>query len=291
MHDGASARAFLDVEVKPSGGATPHVGTVFAKTQVLTQVSVPIGPTSPPHPTVIRPSDPSRLDEEYEIARAASAAIFETVADTSVAEQLNRIDLHTWGLEDCCLPRGARRIDLVGRLAHTSTLTAAWRLRPGSVPALRGGAGPGHRADGRRQPRAPADRAAHGRGDAARRPAGRRLTRVEWGEQDALQFPLCVSAAAQGGGTITGVSVARGNLVLADHGETRVEWYPDDPGWGVPPSQLSLDPPDPGIVVGERPYSFRLGEGPLAQRVATPATDTQSAAEMLAADPREPTRR
>src|SRR5205814_211734 len=129
VYDGASARAFLLVEVEPGAGS----GTVTAKTQVLTRVSVPIGPKSPPHPAVIRPSSALRMDAEYEQARAASGAIFETAADTPVAEQLNRIRLHNWGLEDCCLPRGARRIDLRGRLALTSTLTDPWRLRPGSL--------------------------------------------------------------------------------------------------------------------------------------------------------------
>lgn len=49
---------------------------------------------------------------------------------------------------------------------------------------------------------------------------GNRLLEVEWGREDALPFPLCVSAI---GGPpdcdlVQDLSVARGNLVLADHG-------------------------------------------------------------------------
>ncbi len=287
LYDGASARAFLQVDVRPSSGAAPNDGTVLAGTQVLTEIAVPIGPKPPPHPAAIRPSDPLRLEAEYEQARAATAAIFEVAADTRVAEQLNRVELHAWGRQDCCLPRGARRIDLLGRLARTNVLTAAWRLRPGSFLLFEEVLGP---ATGLEADADPAHRQVVRLTDVALlrdELLGLWLTRVEWDQADALRFPLCLSAEAQGGGTIANVSVARGNLVLADHGETRVEWYPDDPGWGLLPSELAARPPDPGIVVGERPYSFRLGEGPLAQRVDTPAGAAQSVADLLAADPGE----
>src|SRR5262249_43121901 len=49
------------------------------------------------------------------------------------------------------------------------------------------------------------------------------ITEIAWGLEDALPFPLCISAVtdeAHGAKTLTGVSVARGNLVLADHGRT-----------------------------------------------------------------------
>ena len=50
---------------------------------------------------------------------------------------------------------------------------------------------------------------------------GMPITEVSWAESDALPFPLCISSvadAAHGRLAIEGVSVARGNLVLADHG-------------------------------------------------------------------------
>jgi hypothetical protein len=50
-----------------------------------------------------------------------------------------------------------------------------------------------------------------------------RVTEVEWSEDDALPFPLCVSSttdADHGVRRIEGVSVARGNVALADHGRT-----------------------------------------------------------------------
>lgn len=46
-----------------------------------------------------------------------------------------------------------------------------------------------------------------------------RLTEVAWHPGDALPFPLCVATAASGS-PVSGVTVARGNVVLADHGRT-----------------------------------------------------------------------
>jgi hypothetical protein len=49
------------------------------------------------------------------------------------------------------------------------------------------------------------------------------ITEVWWAAEDALPFPLCVSALtdeAHGGTLVEDVSVARGNLVIADHGRT-----------------------------------------------------------------------
>ena len=52
---------------------------------------------------------------------------------------------------------------------------------------------------------------------------GQRITQIVWAGEDALPFPLCLSAqtdSAHGGQFIELVSVARGNIVLADHGFT-----------------------------------------------------------------------
>ena len=56
------------------------------------------------------------------------------------------------------------------------------------------------------------------------------------------------------------VSVARGNLVLADHGCEVVEWHPGDPA----------NPAVTGIQLGTRAYRFRLKQGPLSFRVPLP---------------------
>jgi hypothetical protein len=73
---------------------------------------------------------------------------------------------------------------------------------------------------------------------------GTPITEVRWAESDALPFPLCISAvadAAHGRLLVGGVSVARGNLVLADHGYS----VPDAENLGrVPPPRFAY-PSDP----------------------------------------------
>ena len=55
------------------------------------------------------------------------------------------------------------------------------------------------------------------------------LTRIRWSRDDALRFPLCLSSRAPGADLVEGISVARGNLVLADHGQTVDEQVADPP--------------------------------------------------------------
>ena len=48
---------------------------------------------------------------------------------------------------------------------------------------------------------------------------GTQVTQVSWADADALPFPLTVSATINGV-AVTGIAVARGNIVLADQGVT-----------------------------------------------------------------------
>ena len=52
---------------------------------------------------------------------------------------------------------------------------------------------------------------------------GTLVVEVEWHEADALPFPLCLSSIGEDGSAIDDVSVARGNVVLANHGRARDE--------------------------------------------------------------------
>ena len=80
------------------------------------------------------------------------------------------------------------------------------------------------------------------------------LLRVTWRRVDALKFPLCLSARIPGLDPLRNVSVARGNVVLADHGRTIVEDFA--PVQAVPPGRL---------------FRFRLTNGPLTMQ-CQPAT-------------------
>ena len=64
---------------------------------------------------------------------------------------------------------------------------------------------------------------------------------MTWNDEDALPFPFCLSAVRRSEGNQAHVSVARGNIVLADHGLTC-----DDESLGTVPEPFLFMPPASG---------------------------------------------
>ncbi len=125
----------------------------------------------------------------------------------------SEIHFYTWGEKECCLERGSTSATLVNE---------SLKLKVGDVLIFEEVLGPvtGNPADA----------------DPARRHAVR-LTRVtpgedalyqqpiieiEWAAEDALPFPFCVSAIGEAPDCkyLENISVARGNVILVDHGRT-----------------------------------------------------------------------
>jgi len=84
------------------------------------------------------------------------------------------------------------------------------------------------------------------------------LTSVTWGLADALTFPVCLSAKLDDTTYIDGITVARGNLILADHGHTVSE-------------EIHTLPAAPPAECQRRPHRFLLDKGPLSFRVPSPS--------------------
>ena len=140
---------------------------------------------------------------------------------TLFAEQ-NSMNFYTWGDANCCLPAGATEATLLGPQEDAE---------PRRHSALRGGP----RAADRDSPRTPTPRTAAPSCSPASSPTdykgrplvdpltGDAITRITWSAGDALPFPLCISSTTDsehGSAPVFGVSVARGNIVPADHGIT-----------------------------------------------------------------------
>lgn len=146
--------------------------------------------------------------------------VFETTRDLAVHEDLNALSFYTWDADVCALPRGATRATLRWPAGSTAT------LRAGDLLLLEARVDPetGHTEDAdptRRQVvrlravGAPAVDPLHAGSD----PVWYR--EVTWDDADALPFALTVSALRSDGLTLVrDVSVARGNIALADHGAT-----------------------------------------------------------------------
>lgn len=184
MHDGANARTWLFLEAGASF-VVPK-GTAFATNG---EISLAPGP--------------------------GVAVVFETMHDVKLFPARNKITFHTWSDTECCLPKGATRATLKN--------SPALLLQPRDLVLLEEIVSPttGNMADL----------------DPARRHVVR-LTNVvsrtdlldstpvldvEWDEADALPFPLCLSKIvedAKGLPLLADISVARGNIVLADHGHS-----------------------------------------------------------------------
>lgn len=204
MHDGANARAWLVLEVSPPPVGLPHA-VLPARTPVLTGEAG--------SGTVIRPW-------QVQAAAARGAAVFETLHDAELRPGRNLIEIYTWGDEDCCLPRGATRATLAGT-------DAALGLRAGDVLLLEEVAG----ADTGLPQDADLSRRHVVRLSERPRPrtdpvTGTAVLEVAWHRRDALPFALCLRWQLRDGARRP-VAVARGNVVLADHGRTA----PASPVW------------------------------------------------------------
>lgn len=175
--------------------------------------------------------------------------VFEPMAKDNIHlyEGQHEIHFHTFGDKECCLPKGATKATLIGKWieppppaekphcdpvegpppelpAPSAKATAAQdlHLRPGDVLIFEEVIGPktGNEADADpkhrhavrltdvRHGQDPLDSSA--------------ITEITWAEEDALPFPLCLSTMGPPPKckVIEDISIARGNLVLVDHGLT-----------------------------------------------------------------------
>jgi hypothetical protein len=218
MHDGRNARAWVHIDVDTDGVAlTPTGAGASRPVQFFTR--------APGAPARIEPPE---LSPAYQDALRARPRVFELVADAlpdgmRLWTSHGRIRFHTWGDRECCLPRGATRATLRGPLPQ---------LVAGAVLILEEVLGP---RTGRPDDAKPAHRAVvrlvsvvstmpDGSGAPLVDPlTNEPIVEIRWHGDDALAFPLCISSWADLAETpvhIEDVSVARGNVVLVDHGKT-----------------------------------------------------------------------
>jgi hypothetical protein len=242
MHEGRNAWAFVQFEV----GST---GTVPMHTKVLSRVIEPLRSRSAPPAAVIPEADvpPAAFESDPALA---PVRVFETAFDLAVHDTHNTLFIHTWGDARCCLPVGICSVYLytLGAAIGTGERPAILPvLAPGDFLLLEEVMGPqsGAKADAdpthRQVVRIESVRSLTV-GDPAFRDliaadgalqifrvgdTPMPLMEVTWRRADALTFPLCLSATALDERPLRNVAVARGNVVLADHGRTTLEFIDD----------------------------------------------------------------
>jgi len=265
MHDGRNAWTYVHVE-------TSSTGQVPMGTKILSRVGDPLRNETVPPSTVIRgvdlPGDAFADDPALLRSR-----VFETAFAIDVHPENNTIFLHAWGNLECCLPGGATSAyvyaldpanpDRVVRPALHSGDFILFEEVMGPETGSPTDADPEHRQavqlievidaedtvyqemllNGELQVRGVADPSLP-------------LLKVTWQNQDALSFPLCVSAETREGELLRNVSVIWGNIVLADHGRTIVETH-------------ELEEP----VQPNEPFRLGLKEGPMTMQCQPDTVD------------------
>lgn len=213
----------------------------------------------------------------------------------------NELAFYTWSDQACCLPIGATSATLAGHFPDFSPENHFFLAFEEVI-----GPRTGNLADRDRSNR-PVVRLVEVTAFAGGAPltdpvTGAQVTEVRWADEDALVRPLCLSAEtdlAFGRVYLPRVSVARGNIVPADHGQTFVDedlgsvpgatrsWAP-----GRGPLALADDGARPTSCdesICERPAAERIGPryNPVLARVpltfAAPLATGVSATALLAA--------
>jgi Baseplate J-like protein len=246
VHSGCNARAWVVFEVDAAtsaDGQTLSAGTVLLSRGAEGETTVP----------------PTQLAKRLASERPT---VFETMVALTLRAKHNAISFYTWSDEQCCLPAGATRATLVDDPALELVVGDVVLFEEIRSPTkgTEADADPTHRHAVR------LTRADHVVDDLD----GTKVLEIEWAAADALPFPLCVSAVVAQPGQAAAkaeIAVARGNVVLADHGLS-----------------LAGEPLVPEIAPAGRPYRPHVQQGPLT--FAAPFDPTAPAAAATQTDPR-----
>jgi hypothetical protein len=194
LHEGCNARVWVQVRVS-------EPLTLPKATQMLTHVSASM-PTIPPHSVA------------YDEALLGQTKVFETMHAIRLFPAHNEISLYVEEGEESALPQGGTSAILLN--PEDEHHRGLW-LKPGDVlifeevknatTGAKTGVDPSRR------------HAVRLTGILPGRRGGKHVLHVTWSDADALPFPLRL-AVRQQGDIISGISVALGNIVLADHGLT-----------------------------------------------------------------------
>lgn len=256
IHDGCNARAWVVIDFNP-----PVDPQTNQSNQITEEGVKLLGPSIEKNRSGVKLLTRSTLPdgvlaiEKFQDAVNAGAQVFETLHDVTLYSCLNTIYFYTWGDEQCCLPKGSTQATLedsgcsdppelknpdcsLQKLLKRGSVLVFEEVR-GTTSGLAIDADRTHRHVVRLTKVIPTT------DPLTQQP----ILKIKWDIEDALPFDLQISNVDVRGNPITNISVARGNVVLADAGCTipkpqpgtsrqDVEWANktpenlwDDSGW------------------------------------------------------------
>jgi hypothetical protein len=190
MHNGCNARAWICIQADDNSG---HI--IPKKTRFLTG------------------SGDGRLvvkEEDLENELNQGAKVFEAMYEVPLFKANNKIYFYTWGDSECCLPTGSTKATLKD---FETGDARRLRLQRGDVLIFEEIASPQGIAEDKDISHKTAVRLTNV--ESSQDPLTKTwVLNIDWGDEDALTFPLCI------GDESAPVAVAHGNVVLVDHGLT-----------------------------------------------------------------------
>jgi uncharacterized phage protein gp47/JayE len=195
VHDGCNARVWVQFKLRQD---SPQVLLERDHTVISNKVA----------------GMPAVLANNEGAALLAGAQLFEPVHDAVLFLEHNQMSFYTWGETDCCLPTGATEATLAGAFPNLKTGDVLiFQEVKGPLTGIAGDADMRHRCAVRLTQVATLLDPVFGAAP---------VTEIQWSSGDALPFPICLSATVPDSNgspqAVTDVSVALGNVVLADHG-------------------------------------------------------------------------
>ena len=157
-----------------------------------------------------------------------NVSVFESMHELTLKQSYNRIEFYTWGDKDCCLPQGATRASLDNHDASLNGLKPGELLLFEEVASINGSepdADPAHRHIVRLTDLEFVTDPLY---------EDRQVVKIAWSQADALPFALCLKQVEienpsaslgdeglqENGKLLRSMSLARGNVLLADHGRS-----------------------------------------------------------------------
>lgn len=230
VSDGANARAWVQIQVKNGGDGLRITGPDEAANRPGTALMT----RTDSHSSVL-PFTEAKLMT----AVANGARFFEAMHTITLYEAHNEMTFYTWGNEGCRLPKGATQAYLQDnvdgrRLVLRTGDVLIFEEKHSPETGLTADADPARRHAVRLtyvNPPADIDE------DGYRTPGplttdplfpDQAFVGIQWHEEDALPFDLCIHPVADPDNPLQErpVCIASGNVVLADHGQTVSETIP-----------------------------------------------------------------